>query len=160
MQSMFGERERPNWCVGVSAVTIQHHESLPLTACMNIDSLHERVDRLHEGISDNIGLESVCVSHAWYMYVPITHQYTSLHRLPSLSCPPCFLYHPSSGRWSLWCIIHLFHVAYMFFTDSGKACMNTLRPGGQGRRDSYGSAAMARSSAVRDAKYLSHVTHI
>ena len=28
------------------------------------------------------------------MYVPITHQYTSLHRLPSLSCPPCFLYHP------------------------------------------------------------------
>ena len=26
------------------------------------------------------------------------------------------------------------------------ACMNTLRPGGQGRRDSYGSAAMARSS--------------
>ena len=42
-----------------------------------------------------------------------------------------------------------------------KACMNTLRPGGQGRRDSYGSAAMARSSvAVRDAKYLSHVTHI
>ena len=46
------------------------------------------------------------------------------------------------------------------FTDSGKTCMNTLRPGGQGRRDSYGSAAMARSSAVRDAKYLSHVTHI
>ena len=88
------------------------------------------------------------------------------------------------GRWSLWCIIHLFHVAYMLFTDSGKergtwslwciihlfvvylftdsgkACMNMLRPGGQGRRDSYGSAAMARSSAVRDAKYLSHVTHI
>ena len=32
-----------------------------------------------------------------------------------------------------------------------KACMNTLRPGGQGRRDSYGSAAMARSSAVHDA---------
>ena len=27
-----------------------------------------------------------------------------------------------------------------------KACMNTLRPGGQGRRDSYGSAAMAKSS--------------
>ena len=46
------------------------------------------------------------------------------------------------------------------FTDSGKACMNMLRPDGQGRRDSYGSAAMARSSAVRDAKYLSHVTHI
>ena len=39
-------------------------------------------------------VESVCVSHAWCMYVPITHQYTSLHRLPSLSCPPCFLYHP------------------------------------------------------------------
>ena len=36
----------------------------------------------------------MCVSHAWCMYVPITHQYTSLHRLPSLSCPPCFLYHP------------------------------------------------------------------
>ena len=35
MQSIFGERERPNWCVGVSAVTMQHHESLPLTACMN-----------------------------------------------------------------------------------------------------------------------------
>ena len=119
MQSIFGERERPNWCVGVSAVTMQHHES---TACMNIDSLHERVDRLHEGISDNIGrvMESVCVSHAWCMYVPITHQYTSLHRLPSLSCPPYFLYHPSSGRWSLWCIIHLFHVAYMFFTDAAK----------------------------------------
>ena len=64
MQSIFGERERPNWCVGVSAVTMQHHESLPLTACMNalaacmnalaacmnIDRLHERVDRLHEGV--------------------------------------------------------------------------------------------------------------
>ena len=36
----------------------------------------------------------MCVSHEWCMYVPITHQYTSLHRLPSLSCPPCFLYHP------------------------------------------------------------------
>ena len=33
----------------------------------------------------------MCVSR---MYVPITHQYTSLHRLPSLSCPPCFLYYP------------------------------------------------------------------
>ena len=41
-----------------------------------------------------------------------------------------------------------------------KACMNTLRPGGQGKRDSYVSAAMARSSAVCDTKYLSHVTHI
>ena len=60
-----------------------------MNGCMNIDRLHERVDRLHEGVI--------------------------------------------------------------------KACMNTLRPGGQ---DSYGSAAMARSSAVRDAKYLSHVTHI
>ena len=57
MQSILGERERPNWCVGVSAVTIQHHESLPLTACMNafaacmnIDRLHERVDRLHERV--------------------------------------------------------------------------------------------------------------
>ena len=40
---------------------MQHHESLPLTACMNalaacmngcmnIDRLHERVDRLHEGV--------------------------------------------------------------------------------------------------------------
>ena len=36
----------------------------------------------------------MCVSHAWCMYVPTTHQYTSFHRLPSLSCPPCFLYHP------------------------------------------------------------------
>ena len=60
MQSIFGERERPNWCVGVSAVTMQHHESLPLTACMNafaacmnIDRLHERVDRLHERV-DNL----------------------------------------------------------------------------------------------------------
>ena len=35
----------------------------------------------------------VCVSHAW-CYLCITHQYTSLHQLPSLSCPPCFLYHP------------------------------------------------------------------
>ena len=57
MQSIFGERERPNWCVGVSAVTMQHHESLPLTgcmnalaACMNIDRLHERVGSLHEGV--------------------------------------------------------------------------------------------------------------
>ena len=47
-------------CVGVSAVTMQHHESLPLTACMNafaacmnIDRLHERVDRLHERV-DNV----------------------------------------------------------------------------------------------------------
>ena len=24
------------------------------------------------------------------------------------------------GRWSLWCNANLFHVAYMFFTDSGK----------------------------------------
>ena len=39
-------------------------------------------------------VESVCVSHTWCMYVPITHQYTSLHRLPSLSCLPCFLCHP------------------------------------------------------------------
>ena len=75
MQSIFGERERPNWCVGVSAVTMQHHESLPLTACMNalaacmngltacingltacmnIDRLHERVDRLHEGLHEGI----------------------------------------------------------------------------------------------------------
>ena len=37
MQSIIGERERPNWCVGVSAVTMQHHEN-------------ERVDRLHEGV--------------------------------------------------------------------------------------------------------------
>ena len=41
-------------------------------------------------------------------------------------------------------------------TKALSACMNTLRPGGQRRRDSYGSAAMARSSAVM----LSHVTHI
>ena len=32
-----------------------------------------------------------------------------------------------------------------------KACMNMLQ---LGWRESYGSAAMARSSAVRDAKYL------
>ena len=34
------------------------------------------------------------VSHVLSMYVPTTHQYTSLHQLPSLSCPPCFLCHP------------------------------------------------------------------
>ena len=29
-------------------------------------------------------VESVCVSHAWCMYVLITHQYTSLHYHPCL----------------------------------------------------------------------------
>ena len=74
MQSIFGERERPNWCVGVSAVTMQHHESLPstasmnalaacmnvligcmnaLAACMNIDSLHEGAISLHEGLHEH-----------------------------------------------------------------------------------------------------------
>ena len=94
MQSIFGERERPNWCVGVSAVTMQHHESLPLAACMNA--------------------LAACMN-------------VLIGCMKALSA-------------------------------CTKACMNTLRPGGQGRRDSYGSAAMARSSAVRDAKYLSHVT--
>ena len=99
MQSIFGERERPNWCVGVSAVTMQHHESLPLTACMN-------------------GLAACMNGLTGCMNVLI-------------GCTKAL-------------------------SACTKACMNTLRPGGQGN----GSAAMARSSAVRDAKYLSHVTHI
>ena len=32
----------------------------------------------------------MCVSHAWCMYVPITHQYTSLHRLHPCLVPRAF----------------------------------------------------------------------
>ena len=63
----------------------------------------------------------MCVSHAWCMYVPITHQYTSLHRLPSLSCPPCFLYHPY--------ITHPTIRRMFSFTSTCRTTVDTLKSG-------------------------------
>ena len=64
-------------------------------------------------------MESESVSHAWCMYVPITHQYTSLHRLPSLSFPPCFLYHPYITHST---IRRIFSFTIIFCTTHYKPC--------------------------------------
>ena len=80
-------------------MTMQHHESLPLTACMNAFAACMNIDRLHEHVG-------------------------SVHERVDSMLIGCM----------------------KALSACTKACMNTLRPGGQGRRDSYGSAAMARSS--------------
>ena len=79
----------------------------------------------------------MCVSHAWCMYVPITHQYTSLHRLPSLSCPPCFLYHPYITHPTIRRIFSFTSTGYASVVCSDRARPAVIRPSVDGRMGRY-----------------------